>query len=369
MTVYGIVGCGYAASFYAANILIRPDDSLYICYDTDDDRAMKFANFYGIHKAQNMKDLFDCDCILNITNPQSHYQVSNTFLSAGIPVFSEKPFALNLNDARDLVATSLKTQTPFGSAPGVLFNPAFLKLVELAQSGDLGRPLLIRASIHEGPVPRMLTQQWASDTGAQWPKEEEFRLGCVIEHSAYAFDLVSALWGSWSRATYQKKRLNTTHIENELYSPDWTTVNLHYSDGRLAVVNLSIVEPEDHSFQVLYENALIRIEDIWDFNSKLQILESSKSVLERPRDYLNKRREIDTGRSVKIGYRDGHQIDQISAVESMLMAEGILDIYRSLNSLEATLKIASGPMEGSFEMESKIGPMSTSALQRRKKQE
>jgi predicted dehydrogenase len=57
------------------------------------------------------------EMVVNLTNPDQHYVVSRAILEAGKSVYSEKPLAMTLEEAEDLVAFAEKKSLCITSAP------------------------------------------------------------------------------------------------------------------------------------------------------------------------------------------------------------------------------------------------------------
>ncbi|HET9329477.1 MAG TPA: Gfo/Idh/MocA family oxidoreductase, partial [Steroidobacteraceae bacterium] len=101
-----IVGCGYVADYYMQSLPLYPALELAAVMDRDAQRAAQFAAFHrlGCRRGTLEGVLSDpsIGLVLNLTNPDSHYEVSLASLQAGKHVYSEKPLAMTLAQAREL---------------------------------------------------------------------------------------------------------------------------------------------------------------------------------------------------------------------------------------------------------------------------
>lgn len=81
--------------------------------DLDRDRVQSVANRFEIeHHLTDYHDLYDAvDAVIVATPPQSHAVITKNFLEHGVHVLCEKPLAMTVEDARDMVATGEKFQT------------------------------------------------------------------------------------------------------------------------------------------------------------------------------------------------------------------------------------------------------------------
>ena len=104
----GILGCGKIAATYAENLLNRYSDRLQpvLCADIDTDRAEAFAQEYGL-RAVSVEQLLasrEISVVLNLTIPSAHFALSLAALQSGKHVYSEKPLALTVEEADELIA-------------------------------------------------------------------------------------------------------------------------------------------------------------------------------------------------------------------------------------------------------------------------
>jgi UDP-2-acetamido-3-amino-2,3-dideoxy-glucuronate N-acetyltransferase len=68
-----------------------------------------------------------------------HHRLAKQALSAGKHVFVEKPVALTLSDAQDLIATAAKANLTLMVGHLLQYHPVFLKLKAMVEAGELGR--------------------------------------------------------------------------------------------------------------------------------------------------------------------------------------------------------------------------------------
>ena len=102
----GMIGCGMISEVYAKNITERFGDlQLVACADLRMEAAQARAEQFGA-KAMTVDELLadpDIDIVLNLTIPDQHAAVSMAALKAGKNVYSEKPLAIHMQDAKELV--------------------------------------------------------------------------------------------------------------------------------------------------------------------------------------------------------------------------------------------------------------------------
>ena len=115
----GLIGCGHIAETYFRGHQYFNNFRIVACADINQKAADKCAKLYNI-KSKKVNDLLrddETEVILNLTIPQSHYNVSKKVLTAGKHVYSEKPLATYFEKGKELIAQEKKKQLYIGNAP------------------------------------------------------------------------------------------------------------------------------------------------------------------------------------------------------------------------------------------------------------
>lgn len=81
---------------------------------------------------------YDFDAYIVSTPPKTHYEIAKEIIDKGKPVLIEKPITLNLDEAISLNNLAKKNNVNLMVGHLLLFHPAFVKIKELIDSGDLG---------------------------------------------------------------------------------------------------------------------------------------------------------------------------------------------------------------------------------------
>jgi len=79
------------------------------------------------------------DLLVNTTSMPSHYPVNKKALQAGCHVWSEKPMALEVSDARELLDIAKAKGVQIWAAPTCVVSPQFKFMSEMIQNGKIGR--------------------------------------------------------------------------------------------------------------------------------------------------------------------------------------------------------------------------------------
>jgi predicted dehydrogenase len=85
---------------------------------------------------------------ISATPESTHYPMARDCLAAGKHVFLEKPIALELSEADELIALSKKQNLKFTIGYSQRFNPKFVYVRQCIRDGTIGRPVSALVSRH-----------------------------------------------------------------------------------------------------------------------------------------------------------------------------------------------------------------------------
>jgi predicted dehydrogenase len=144
----GVVGCGTISGIYLKNSKIMNSFEVIACSDRIPERAEARANEYEIANvcttAQIMNDP-EIDLVLNLTTPESHYEVAKQAITAGKSVYNEKPLATELEDGQDLVDSARAQGVLLGGAPDTFLGGGIQTCRRLIDDGSIGDPVAATA--------------------------------------------------------------------------------------------------------------------------------------------------------------------------------------------------------------------------------
>ena len=153
----GVIGCGdISTRNYVPNITSRfRNMEIYALCDLDRERAMALAAKHGIPHVLTLDEIYEdseIDVILNLTNPQAHYDVNMRALRAGKHVYSEKPLGLTLQEASDIVRLAEEKNLYVGCAPDVFLGAGVQTCRKVIEDGVIGEVLSAKvANMYHGP--------------------------------------------------------------------------------------------------------------------------------------------------------------------------------------------------------------------------
>lgn len=137
----GIIGCGNISGIYLANLAKFARTQVAAIADLDIERAKSVAQAHGVPKACTTKELLDdpeISVVLNLTVPKAHYSVTRAALLEGKHVYVEKPLALSLSDARELMDLAEERGLRLGCAPDTILGAGIQTCRSLIDDGVIG---------------------------------------------------------------------------------------------------------------------------------------------------------------------------------------------------------------------------------------
>ena len=140
-----VLGCGYWGSNHIRTL--KALGALHAVSDANRARAEGFASEQGC-LAVDPDALFardDIDGIVMALPPQFHADAAVRAVEAGKDVLVEKPIALTVADGERAVAAAAKSGRIFMVGHVLRFHPAFAKLKELIDAGELGEAKYIHS--------------------------------------------------------------------------------------------------------------------------------------------------------------------------------------------------------------------------------
>ena len=277
MTGIGIVGCGYVADRYIYSLRGYPEIEIVGVFDRDQQRLERFSAFHGIQKSDSLAALLKNErvsIILNLTNPRSHFGISEECLRAGKHVYSEKPLAMELGQAKQLVALAESQKLWISSAPCSLLGETAQTIWRALREKRLGNVRVVYAEMDDGLLHLMPYEKWFNDSGTPWPYKDEFEIGCTLEHAGYYLTWLVAFFGpvqsmtAWASIQVPDK---TSSVRLDVASPDFSVACMQFESGVTARLTCSILAPHDHQLRIIGDRALLSTPDSWMFRSPVSI--------------------------------------------------------------------------------------------------
>jgi predicted dehydrogenase len=150
MIKVAVVGLGYWGPNLLRSFNQLPEASVVAICDAEEKQLKKFAPLYPQAKITTKYDEIlnnpEIEAIVLSVPAPLHYQLAKQALLADKHVFVEKPLALHLSEAEELVALAAKKQKTLMVGHLMKYHPAVTKLKEFIDNKDIGDVLYMYAT-------------------------------------------------------------------------------------------------------------------------------------------------------------------------------------------------------------------------------
>jgi predicted dehydrogenase len=294
-----VVGCGYAAGeYYLPEMHRLPDGARLVAVcDRDPDRAAAARERFGVDRAYSDLDALladdGVDLVVNLTPHQHHFAVSRAALAAGRHVYSEKPLALSVADADELVGAADAAGRTLSCAPATLVMPTARHWRQLIDAGTIGRPTFARVQIlTDGGVDEDFLPEhaWYFSRGN----------GPLIDMGVYAVTALTGLFGPVRQVSAMAKHLVKEYAPPAVGHPPVPnetadSVHLHLDLGPLVAsidVNTCVQDSRNERYEVYGDRGTLS-GDLVSANEPVHVFEAGSGwrveqppELPRPDDWF-----------------------------------------------------------------------------------
>lgn len=150
-TGVGIIGCGNISHIYLENMTkLYSNLEVIACADIFPEKAIEAKNKYGLKKAYSVEELLkdpDIRIVVNLTIPPVHYSVNKQILEAGKHAYCEKPMALSVQEAEEIVQLAKEKNLYICNAPDTFMGPGIQTVRRLIDDGEIGEVIGFTANL------------------------------------------------------------------------------------------------------------------------------------------------------------------------------------------------------------------------------
>ncbi|MEM1215855.1 MAG: Gfo/Idh/MocA family oxidoreductase [Bacteroidota bacterium] len=221
---WGIIGPGKIAHRFAEDLARVEGAKLQAVLSREQERAQAFAATYATPEAYaELSDFLaspTLDAVYIATPHTAHARYTLACLEAGVPVLCEKPWAMSVAEAEQMIATARERKVFLMEAIWTRFLPTTEKILDLVKAGTIGEITSIKA-----------------DFGFRAEYNPQSRLfdpaqggGALLDIGLYPAFLAQLLFGSPKRVQAQARTAPTgVDLETQalLSYPDGQVANLH----------------------------------------------------------------------------------------------------------------------------------------------
>ncbi len=251
----GIVGLGNMGAVHAATVLAGkvPGLELTAVCDRDAARLAKFASTTGYATPEALIASRAVDAILIATPHPFHVALGIAALRAGLHVLMEKPIAVHKAEGERLLAAHQDPRQVFAAMFNQRTDPAYRKIRELLQSGELGEIRRVNWIITDW----FRTEAYYASGGwrATWAGEGG---GLLLNQCPHNLDLLQWICGQPQRVRAHCRfgRYHAIEVEDDV------TAYLEFAHGATGVFVASTGEaPGTNRLEITAEGGRIVLED------------------------------------------------------------------------------------------------------------
>lgn len=148
---WGIVGTGTIATIFARDMPLSPETELVAVASRSQEKAEAFGELFAVPRRYgSYEELYadpEIDVVYVATPHPMHHEVTIALLKAGKHVLCEKPFAMNVAEAEEMIACAQETGRFLMEAYWTRFRPATVKWRELIRAGEIGEVQYMTATM------------------------------------------------------------------------------------------------------------------------------------------------------------------------------------------------------------------------------
>jgi len=206
----GVVGCGGFAHFAVPNFRkVRGVDVVAVA-DVVPEAAQEAGERFRVPYYTDLEEMCardDVNLVYIATPPFLHHPQSITALTAGKHVICEKPLAMNVDQADEMIALAHDKDLLLVANLMQRYNPLFDSVRQLIESEALGKPL------------HGYFENYASDeqlSPSHWFWDPEKSGGIFVEHAVHFFELFEGWLGAGTVESAQCGRRPESGIEDQV---------------------------------------------------------------------------------------------------------------------------------------------------------
>jgi myo-inositol 2-dehydrogenase / D-chiro-inositol 1-dehydrogenase len=224
-----VIGTGRIGSMHVRNIVHSiPEANLSAICDIRLDVAQAVADEFGITRV--VKDYHELladkaiEAILISSSTNTHSFIMKDVASAGKHIFCEKPLSMDLESIDDALRAVEKANVKLQVGFNRRFDKSFQKVHQIVDSGEIGRPCILRITSRDPELPAM---EFLRVSG-----------GMFLDMSIHDFDMARFLIGEVEEI-YAVGSILVAPELTEIGDIDTNIINLKFANGTLGTIDNS----------------------------------------------------------------------------------------------------------------------------------
>ena len=266
MVKIAIVGAGYIGKLHANICKEIQNASVVAIVDMVEEKAKDLAFELGAKfytDVDMLLDNKDIDVVAVCTPTYTHAEIVKRVANAKKNIFCEKPFALSMKEADEMVEVVKKNNIKSMVGHVLRFWPEYVKAKEIVESGALGKPL------HAFCERLCVVPDWAE---GRWNVKENLGGGAALDLQIHDLDYLIYIFGKpsivESQGVYDPKLGGWAHM----------STNIKFKSGQCGLVDAGWIVKGKFPFtmllRILCENGVIE----WIFRAGVNIEERAQQT-------------------------------------------------------------------------------------------
>ena len=268
---WGILGPGGIARAFAKDLQLLEGHEVAAVGSRTLSNAQEFAKTFGGTAYGSYEELVadpTVDAIYVATPHPSHKENVITALNAGKPVLCEKPFAVNANEAREMVAAAEKNGVALMEAMWARFLPHYADVREIIASGVLGQILTVQADhgqrLADRNIPRLVEPSLAG--------------GALLDLGIYPVSFAHMILGN-------PEKITASAVLTDKGVDAQTSMIFDYTDGAQAILTTTMIEQTPCRAVVAGVNGWLEIDRTFYNPTSMRVVLFDGSVTQYPHTY------------------------------------------------------------------------------------
>jgi predicted dehydrogenase len=313
---WGILGPGGIAHAFAKDLTLIEGHTIGAVGSRSIANAQSFANTFGGTAYGSYQELVadsHIDAIYVATPHPAHHHNVILALNAGKPVLCEKPFAVNANQAQEMVDAAVRNKVALMEAMWARFLPHYAKVREIITSGVLGPILSIQAD----------HGQRLADRGIARLVEPHLAGGALLDLGIYPISFAHMILGN-------PVSITSSAVLTEKGVDAQTSMIFSYDNGAQAVLTTTMIEQTPCRAVVSGLNGWLEIDRTFYNPASMRVVLNDGSVTEYPNTY--------TGHGLREQAEIFKQLVQSGSLESKVLTwKDTVDIMKSMDTVRSQI--------------------------------
>lgn len=260
----GILSTGNIAATMAETVSRMKEAEVYAVASRSLEKAEAFAERFQIEKAYGSYEEMAADenvDLVYVASPMSeHYENVKMLISHGRNILCEKAFALNEEQASEMLMLAKKKGVLLAEAMWVRYMPMWNTIRKVLHSGIIGEPMTVTANLCYliGDVPRLI--------------QPELGGGALLDVGVYTLNFASMIFGN------QIEKMVSTAVMTDTGVDAQNSLTLIYPGGKMAILNSSLRVLSDRQGIIYGTKGMAVVENCNNFE-KLTVYGPDRKVL------------------------------------------------------------------------------------------